>query len=105
MPRAYWPTFPRLSLANFRPAPLWQYPDSYVWAHSFFFHVETFRTACKIDDIELTPTIFPRFEPFLLVQFCSKIGIFGSRHNFRHVQFRFQDGFVLSLVLYRLCVS
>ena len=32
MPRAYWPTFPRLSLANFRPAPLWQYPDSYVWA-------------------------------------------------------------------------
>ena len=32
MPRAYWPTFPRLSLANFRPAPLWQHPDSYVWA-------------------------------------------------------------------------
>ena len=45
---------------------------------------------------ELTTTIFPRFEPFSLVQFCSKIGIFRSGATFSSRR----DTFRLHLVLF-----
>ena len=51
----------------------------------------------SFEPYELTTTIFPRFEPFSLVQYCCEIGIFRSPDTFSSRR----DTFHLHLDLFR----